>query len=330
MSSGSLERPGRPRTADSSARKRDGERRTSRRTGALAAAGVIFAATLATASPALGQDWREFRWARQPGSVETLDVEVAYGAGHLSVRPATGNLLYDMHLRYDASRFEPSRRWEASSDRAKLRISLKAERSDTGAQLELDDMDLRLEDLKGLGDSHGRLDLALNRSVPTALHIAVGAAESSLNLGGIPLTRLRLETGASETRLAFEQPNPAEMTEMLLTLGAASFRSEKLGNANFETFRFKGGVGDVVLDFTGDWRRSAHGSISMGIGSIRLRFPRDLAVRIEKDSFFTSFDPGGLMKVDGGYESPDWDSAETRLDLDLGAAFGTIKVELVP
>lgn len=308
----------------------------------LLAVALLAAVPLAAAAPggealaALGaQEWKEFRAARQLPGFERLELEVVYGAGQLAVAPAEGPYLYDVRMRFDASRFVPVRSWSAEEGRAKLRVALTSARGEAAARIadiRLDDFDLDfdLDDLRKLGDSAGRLDLRLSPDVPTHLAVHVGAAESSLELGGLPITGLELNTGASETRLSFDEPNPVRMERMSLRVGAAEFRAEKLGNAGFDRFSFEGGVGDVLLDFTGQWEGTARASIKVGVGALKLRIPRELGVRIRKKSFLTSFDAAGFTRVGDAFQSANWEAADARLELDLEAAFGSIDVEVVP
>lgn len=281
------------------------------------------------------QEWKEFRSARHTLELRSLELEVVYGAGELRVAPAEGPYLYDLRVRFDASRFRPMRSWSAADGRGRLRIALASRRGEAAAgtgKARLDDFDLDFElgDLEKLGGSGGRLELRLGREVPTDLRAYIGAAESELRLGGLPLANLELHTGASETRLSFEEPNPIGMERLELKVGAAEFRAEKLGNARFERFRFEGGVGDVLLDFTGAGREAARGSIRMGIGGLTIRVPAGLGVRIRRKSFLASFDAPGFTRVGDAYQSSGWDGAGARLELDLEAALGTIKVEVVP
>ncbi len=303
--------------------------REQRRILAALLAGV---AALAITAPATAQDWKEFRSARQtPADLETLQVELAYGAGRLAVEPASPGFLYDLRVQYDAERFLPVRNWAVEDGRGNLRISLTGRESSEGRRrVRLDGGELDVSEVRRLGDAAGRLQLGLGRSVPIDLAISVGAAESELQLGGLSLVRLSVETGASDTRVAFDQANPVRMKELELRAGAASFRAEGLGNANFERFRFRGGVGDVTLDFTGRWEADARGSIGMGVGALRLRLPRELGVRIRKSSFLTAFDAREFVQVDGGWQTENWSSADVHLELDLDAAFGSITVERVP
>lgn len=294
---------------------------------------ILAALAWAALAPSAGaaQDWKEFRTARQAGELESLAVEIVYGAGRLSVDGSDEGFLYDVRVQYDASRFVPVRTWEAEEGRGRIRVSVGARDSENGAhRIRREGGEIDLGNLRKLGDAAGRMEVALGRTVPTELEITVGAAESLLQLGGVPLRRLVLETGASDTRLSLDAPNPVPMREMELRAGAASFRAEGLGNARFERFRFRGGVGDVTLDFTGDWQADARGSISMGVGALRLRLPRELGVRIRKSSFLTAFDARGFVQTDAGWQTENWSRADAHLELDLDAAFGSITVERVP
>lgn len=265
------------------------------------------------------QEWYEMSSRRQVDGVQTLEADIEYGVGRLDVNPAPTGLLYDIDLRYDARRFEPLRQWTSEAGSARLGLEL---RGDDGS-LDLDDYD----DVDS--DDFGSLALALSREVPTRLSLGVMAAEARLELGGIALERFVFRTGASETRMSFDEPNPVRMDRLELAAGAADFEANGLGNARFDEFEFTGAVGDVRLDFRGDWEGDATGEIRMGLGALELTFPRDLAVRIEKRGFLASFNSAGFDQVDGGWQTPNWDAAATHLTLAVRAGFGDIDVTFV-
>lgn len=278
---------------------------------ALAAVALLAAATPLTAQEA---DWTEVRARRQTDGIESVTVDVEYIAGELRVTPTDEGFLYDTHLRYDAARMRPERNWSVTGNTARLELGFEG-LGDDG------DMDIEFE-----GDDHGFLELGLSRDVPTDLRIKVGAALSEVDLSEIPLTGLVYQTGASDTEIRFESPNPAQMKRLELAVGVAEFSATGLGNARFQEFQFKGAVGDVTLDFTGDWSGDASGTIDMGLGSLTLVFPEDLGVRITKKGFLAALDAPGFTKVDGGWQSPVWDSASHHLEIRLVSALGSIEV----
>ncbi len=161
------------------------------------------------------------------------------------------------------------------------------------------------------------------------LSMDFGAVHADIDLGGIPLTRLDIEAGASQTVIDISEPNPEAMSRANMDVGAAEFTVLNLGNLNAQRIDIDAGVGDIELSFTGDWRQNAEVSVDMGLGSLVLRFPRGLGVRILRDTFLTSFDSEGLVKYGDTYESLDYDDAEYQITVDVDAAFGSIRVAWV-
>ena len=111
-----------------------------------------------------------------------------------------------------------------------------------------------------------------------------------------------------------------------MDVGAAEFTVGHLGNLNAAVIDIDAGVGHIELDFTGEWQRDALVSVDMGLGSLVLRFPKELGVRLVKDTFLTSLDSEGLVKRGDTYYSLDYDDAEYRVTVNVDAAFGSIRV----
>ena len=277
---------------------------------------VFVALCLAVATPALGQEWMEMRSIRQVGDEKTLNVEVEFAAGEMRLFPASSGDLYNVELVYDADSFEPLREWRRENQTGFLKVGVDADH-------------LSLNEWKDLDGAPARLELGLGTVTPTALRITVGAAESDIELGGVPLTDLTLHTGASETRLRFDYPNPARMRRMELRVGAADFEVERLGNARFDSFDFAGGVGEVTLDFSGEWEGDATARIKLTLGSLTLRIPADIGVRITRSTVLTTFETSGFVKIDGGYESENWNEASEHLELHIDTKFGSVEVERI-
>ena len=61
------------------------------------------------------------------------------------------------------------------------------------------------------------------------LDIDLGAAEASLELGGIRISRLKLQTGASKTVVRFSEANPIRCSGAELSAGAAELLVVGLG-----------------------------------------------------------------------------------------------------
>jgi hypothetical protein len=263
-------------------------------------------------------DWYEVTARRQTDGVRSVVADIRYAVGELRIFPAREGLLYDAHLRYDARRFEPKRKWSVAGSVGTLHLGVEG----TGEDIDWQDLEIDDDDL-------GFLAVGLSQNVDTELVVEVGAALTELDLGGIPLTRVEYRTGASQTDISFQRPNPARIGELDLAAGAADFSAYGLGNARFDHLIFQGAVGDITLDFTGAWTADGEATIKMGLGELTLRVPHDLGVRIRKSGFLAAFDKDGFQKVDGAFQTLNWESARYKLDIELKAVLGAIDVEFV-
>lgn len=270
---------------------------------ALAAAATVL---MALPPAAAAQDWRTVARSRAVAGEEELNVEIAYGAGRLALLPAGPGVLYRANLRYDAQLFRPTVEY------ADGQLEIGVEGSDRGG---------RTRNVRG-----GELEVALPTDVPVGLELKFGAAEATLDLGGIPLRRAQISTGASKTTLSVSRMNPIACEVVELEIGAAQFEAIGLGNLGAERFRLKGGIGDVTLDFTGAWERDMEATIGMGLGSLALRVPRGLGVSVRKGGVLAGFDSQGLVKRGDVYFSENWEEADRRLTVDLDASLGAIRV----
>lgn len=281
-------------------------RRRSRFVAGLVALGLLIGA----AEDLRGQSWRTITTSRQVSDHSSLDVAVTYGAGRFQVQPADPGVLYRTRLRYDEEAFEPVTEF----DGGRLRVGARA--LDGGFRI-------------ARNRSGGELELHLSRDVVLDLRLELGAVRTRVELGGLSISDLSIATGASDSRITISEPNPIRMERARMEVGAADFRVQQIGNLNVERLQVDAGVGDVVLDFTGQWRDDGAVEVKMGLGRLRLRFPRGLGVRLEREAFLTSLDAGGLVDRGDAHYSPNWEEAERRIAVEVSSALGSVQVDWV-
>ena len=173
----------------------------------------------------------------------------------------------------------------------------------------------------------GSLSVELPSNTPMAVSVKLGAAEAKMDLGGLRLERLIYETGASDTHIRFSEPNPGVAEYCSFKVAAASFRVDDLGNSGCERITLSGGVGELELDFSGEWSHDATADINVGLGGIEIRVPDELGVRIEKSTFLMSFDAPGFEETEGGvWISSNWEEARHHLTITISGALGGITV----
>ena len=242
-------------------------------------------------------------------------VSIEFGAGRLTIRPIDKGLLYRLKLRYNKDYFEPV------IDLSGNRLHLGVERIRKGFR--------GIFNWNSSGEGN-EFDLELTREVPMDLHVSFGAGSAELDLGGLALTGLEFNTGASESRIKVSAPNREQISKAQFNIGAADFQLEQLGSLNAEDIEINAGVGSLELSLDGSWQRDAVISIDMGIGSLELHVPEDLGFQLRKNSFLTSLDGvRNLVKEGNAYYSLNWDEADRNVTVDLDGALGSVTVRLI-
>ena len=279
------------------------------RTPRTVVAGALLA--LAAGAGAASAQMRTAGWSRAATSEEALEVQVTYGAGELSVMRAEAGELYRARLAYDEEHFDPRHSY---SD-GRLLIGVRG---------------LRGRGLDNLSTPSAAFDLWLSPDVPTDLSLHFGAGVAEVDLTGVPLSGLEINTGASDTDVRLDEPNPARMRRAEISAGAAQLKVSGLGNLKAEHVAVQAGLGAVELELDGAWPDGAEVEIEMGLGSLRMVIPESLGVELNRRNFLASLDAEGFERDGRTHRSLNWDRADKRIEIDVSASLGSIEVVWMP
>jgi len=205
---------------------------------------------------------------RQQHDSVPLNVHVGYGGGELMVRPAPVGVLFAAHCVYGDESDVP----KISFDPGAHRLNIGGEGGNGNVSIHM-----RTASFSGSANS-GDMRLELSPYVPLDLKLEFGAAEATLQLGGLAIRQLEVATGASSTMLRFDSPNEMAMQNLSLHLGAASFRATGLANARAREIEVNAGAGSADLDFGGRWTDDIRLDLSAAVGAIHVHVPADVAV----------------------------------------------------
>ncbi len=279
----------------------------------LARTGVFLVSALGAGAGLHAQALTRYSATRQFHGEVRLAATVEFGGGTLHVGPGEPGSLYVMELAYDAERHQPVSEWSASRWAVLLGLSNR----ETGE----------------LGmNAGGRKQTADVRFSPRAdldLSLKLGAVQSVVDFGELRLGSLVLETGASQVEVRFSQPNPIRCTAAVFRAGAAELNVRGLGNSRCDRVTYEGGVGSVVLDFSGAWRSNAALDATVAVGGLTLRLPRSIGVALTTQQFLASFQPAGLTRQGDRYTSANYATARRHLDVTLTTSLGGVTVEWV-
>jgi hypothetical protein len=206
---------------------------------------------------------------------EEINLNLKFGAGELTLNPGA-SVLVDGTATYNYAELKP----QVTTD---------------GGDVEVRVGDGKVNLLPDLNDIKNEWDLKLGDQ-PMNLSIDSGAYDGTFELGGLSLTRLEIQDGASSVKINFSEPNPVEMSTFTYNTGASDVKIIGLGNTNFSLFDFSAGAGDYTLDFSGELQRDASVKIETGLSNLIIIVPEgvDAVVTVQ----------GGLSNVNAG---PGWE-----------------------
>ena len=234
-------------------------------------------------------------------------VEILLGAGNLEIEAGTSDDLFSGHFRYNVERWEP----QVTYDDNVLAIKQGGYEEDWGIPT---------------GMTRNEWDLEFSPEIPLEIDVTLGAGEGSLDFTGLQLATLDMDMGAGDFTLRFDEPNEIEMDRLTLDTGASKLGVRHIGNAGPKQVTLQGGVGDITLDFTGAWTRSAEARITTGVGSLTLRLPDDVGVRVETEGGLSHVEASGLKREGNLYVNDAFGEAEPELRIHITTGVGSVRL----
>lgn len=243
---------------------------------------------------------------------EPVAVDILFGAGELEIQAGEEDELFSGRFKYNVKEWEP----EISYDGDLLVIRQGSSDEDWGIPTD-----------KG---ARNEWDLAFSPEVPLEIEIRIGAGEGEWDFGGLQLEDLDIELGAGDFAVYFGEPNEVEMRDLDIDAGASKLQIINVGNASPKRMAVRGGVGDITLELTGDWANSASIDVTTGVGSLTLRVPDNMGVRVDVEGGLSNIDVSGLHRSGDDYVNDDYGEAEMELDISVNTGVGQVNLIEVP
>lgn len=232
---------------------------------------------------------------------EEPHLEIAFGAGVLDISPGSGDFLVEGVATYNVPELNP-------------------QVVEEGRTIRLQQGDGNLEGIPTFGrDLKMEWELELG-TAPMELTINGGANQANVDLGGLAITDLTINQGASDSTFGFSGPNEAEMDSFRINAGAANLNLEGLVHANVQDeIVFKGGAGNYTLDFAGNLEQDLFVTIDAGLGNIILVVPEGTQAVVTLEGALTNVNTSGDWSKSGNEFTNDGSGSMIRIRVTMGA-----------
>ena len=244
------------------------------------------------------------------GGATAATVDVLFGAGALELGAGASDQLFSGHFVYNVEQWAP----EVTYADGTLSVRQGGDEGNWG----LPSGDVR--------DIRNEWDLDFSPAIPLEIDLRIGAGQGAMDFTGLQLTNLDIDMGAGDFELRFDEPNAVQMGRLTLDAGASRLVASGIGNAGPDHVTVQGGAGDITLDFTGNWRGSADVSVTAGIGALTLRLPNDMGVEVEIEGGLSNVEAGDFEKRGGTYVNGAFDTAETKLHIEVKVGVGNVRL----
>jgi hypothetical protein len=255
-------------------------------------------------------DYADFSQSEPAGDEELIRARVDLKVGQIEVEPGPRSNCYELDLHYNELAFEPKVDFSRDGGVADISVGLEGEG----------------KSFRGIGANN--LYLRLNPDTPLELETSTGIGECNINLTGMKVRSVVLESGVSETKVTVLEPNPISCEKFRISSGAGELELVGLGNLAFEELEFQGGIGTAKLDFSGDWGTVGEVQIDVGVGGVELQLPRDIGaeIRVSK-SFLFDIELPRFKKQGDTYYSDNIDRVSTVIKFRVNAGIGEVELE---
>lgn len=206
-----------------------------------------------------------------PTGTGPYNLELSMGAGTLQLNPGAGAKIVQGTVTYNVDDFKPAITSTGNT------VRVEQGRPSVGSITGRIENDWNLE----LGDA------------PMALKLSVGAAKGSLELGGLSLSNLTVNQGASDFAVSFSHPNKLALGAIEYNAGAARSTLSGLANANAAKMSFKGGAGQLSLDFNGALQRDLQVTVSAAAGNVIVTVPAGVSALATVDGVMAKVTTAG-------------------------------------
>lgn len=278
----------------------------------LFAAGTLTSCSFVVSEIGAQQDMTVLNKSEVRSDEESLRARVNLNTGELHVEPGPASSIYEVDIHYSKDVFKPRVDFSRDQGRASLEVELEGEG----------------KSFHSLGKNV--VNLRLSPEVPLELESNSGVGESNIVLSGMAVRDLSLRSGVGETRISMLEPNRDICERVDITSGVGDIEVTGLGNFGFDSFRFRGGVGESKLDFSGEWMRLGRIEIEVGIGGVEILIPRDVGAEIRTSKgLFSDFKMEGFSQRGDVFTSDNMDRVEKVVKFEVRSGIGEVRVRWI-
>ncbi len=180
-------------------------------------------------------------------------------------------------------------------------------------------------------DNWALVELTLPTDVDICMDARIKAGEITMAMGGLRLKEFFLNNWAGDVEVRFDEPNriPADVLDIDAKVGEV--RLVHLGNALFKKAHINGGIGSLMVDFSGELLHESQALVDIEIGEATVSLPENVGIQMKIGgslSFLCHKDISqSLYKRGSTYYSDDYKDEKKKFYVRISPGLGELRVE---
>ncbi|HHL51891.1 MAG TPA: hypothetical protein ENJ39_00815 [Flammeovirgaceae bacterium] len=171
----------------------------------------------------------------------------------------------------------------------------------------------------------------LTDDIPYELELNYGIGEAYVDLSGLQIIRLSIQTGSADVNIGYMEPvpNPVPMHEMNIKVDLGNVQARQLDLANVHRINAEVGFGNMLLDLSEPLGHPCQVNASVGAGTLEILVPKDgipVVIHIKKSMLCdVRMSRSFTETAEDTFTNTAYDSQKTgQLEFVVDVSFGTI------
>ena len=238
---------------------------------------------------------------------KTVDATLDMSRGKMKVRGGAADLL-EADFTYNVKKWEPEVRYDVSDGTGELTVE------QSGGWLPT------------LWNTRNEWDIRLNDKVPMDLAVKTSSGSSELDLGGLSLLGLNIDSssGGVSASLSGDMPD-LKKVETNVSSGSVTLRLNGRYSSPME-LGAKCSSGNINLDLLGEWRANLVATVKVSSGNINLDVPDDVGVYVTANTSSGNINASGMELRGDDYTNDVYGESKVILRITVSASSGNINI----
>ncbi|MFN8576571.1 MAG: hypothetical protein U0354_06915 [Candidatus Sericytochromatia bacterium] len=169
----------------------------------------------------------------------------------------------------------------------------------------------------------------LNPKVKLYMKVKFGGGKALFDFTDLKIKRLRLSSGASDTRICFNKFNTEELDYLKIESGASNLSIIGISNANCSEIDLNLGASNATLDFSGQLNKEIYCEAVMRVGRLQLLVPREYGVKLKTTDKLANLSLPDFYSKDGYKVSDNINKVDQIINLRIDSTLAQVSLSWI-